>query len=244
MRDFTCLLPPGALLRALALWDLGFLHHRSALFVAAVLVSVVCDVARGAAVWSSIMSILGNKWYALKGGYICLAVVAVCSTISPLLSHWIGMTACGASPLHDTKTLDRTSPEGGSLGTAVAWAVVPLASAAYVLQLVTLRYFNNDILTFKGRGSTLPDGTRCGLSSSTRQVAVSVVLRKRRAAERAANPRRELALLAEEGASPLARSSDATDSCPTEPPAGAGEAASAAAGGEQSSSAGLPASSQ
>jgi len=206
MRDFTCLLPPGSLLRGLVLWDLGFLHHRSALFVIAILVSVVCDVARGAAVWSSIMSILGNKWYALKGSYICLTLVAICSCISPIVSHWIGMRACGASPLHDTATLDVINSEGGSLGVATAWAVVPLTCVGYLLQLVAMRYFNNDILTFKGHGSTLPDGKRYGLSSTTRRVPVSSVRRLRRAADRAANPRRELPQIAEEGASPPATS--------------------------------------
>ena len=46
---------------------LGYLNFRSETFVVAILVSVGLDVARGAAVWCSIMTILGNKWYALKG---------------------------------------------------------------------------------------------------------------------------------------------------------------------------------
>ena len=211
MRDFSCLLPPGSLLRALCLWDLGclaevwfrlvycfvfkdelrslrrnrslrslrslrtpgpfpgYLNFRSEIFVVAILVSVGLDVARGAAVWCSIMTILGNKWYALKGccsvcsfrafafkrstlqgcfdwprcldqGYICLTLISACAALSPMTGHWIAQAATRTSPLTDTKTLDRPISGKGSLGEATAWAVVPLALASYIFQLLAWRY--------------------------------------------------------------------------------------------------------
>lgn len=39
--------------------------------------SVIVDVARNATVWCSILGILGNKWYALKGGYLCMMARAM-----------------------------------------------------------------------------------------------------------------------------------------------------------------------
>jgi len=188
MRDFTCLLPPGSLLRALALWDLGYLHYRSPVFAAAMIISVLSDVARGAAIWSAIMSILGNKWYALKGGYFCLAVVAAAAALSPTVGHHIAQSACGSSPLEDTVTLDRPVTGKGSLGEATFWAIVPLAAASYLFQLLAVHYFNADILTFKGHGCKMPDGTPCS-NSSTRRVSVSALRKKLKAAVRSTNPR-------------------------------------------------------
>eukprot|EP00931_Biecheleriopsis_adriatica_P028267 TRINITY_DN1687_c0_g3_i1.p1 TRINITY_DN1687_c0_g3~~TRINITY_DN1687_c0_g3_i1.p1 ORF type:complete len:3167 (-),score=584.59 TRINITY_DN1687_c0_g3_i1:97-8973(-) len=182
MRDFTCMLPSGALLRALALWDLGYLNYRSQIFVAAILVSVGLDVARGAAVWSSIMTILGNKWYALKGCYLCLTLASACAALSPTVGHWIATLACHASPLSDNKTLDQPVSGKGSLGEATVWAVVPLALAGYACQLIALRYFNGDILTFKGHGNVLPDGSRTGTSSSMRRISTYEIKQKRRSA--------------------------------------------------------------
>lgn len=45
--------------------------------LAATQVSVIVDVARNATVWCSILGILGNKWYALKGGYLCMMARAM-----------------------------------------------------------------------------------------------------------------------------------------------------------------------
>ncbi|CAJ1396524.1 unnamed protein product [Effrenium voratum] len=182
MRDFTCLLPPGALLRTLALWDLGNLHYRSQIFVVAVLLSVCVDVARGAAVWSSIMTILGNKWYALKGCYICLTLVSFASALSPHLGHWLGMLFAGSSNLYDKFSLDKPVSAKGSFSEATFWAVVPLASLSYILQILAMRYFNNDILTFKGHGNLLPDGTRTGAGSQMEAVPTKQVKRRRKAA--------------------------------------------------------------
>jgi hypothetical protein len=188
MRDFTCLLPPGCLLRALALNDLGYLHYRSQLFVGAILVSVGLDVARGAAVWCSIMTVLGNKWYALKGCYICLTIVSICTALSPTAGHWVASAAVSTSPLYDSVTLDQPVVAGkGSLGSATVWAVAPFAVLSYIFQLVAWRYYNCDILTYKGHGNLLPDGKRTGTSSSMRSIPVQSVKHKRRAAMRNPN---------------------------------------------------------
>ena len=175
MRDFSCLLPPGSLLRALCLWDLGYLNFRSEIFVFAILVSVGLDVARGAAVWSSIMTILGNKWYALKGCYMCLTLISACAALSPFVCHWIALMTTRTSPLVDTKTLDRPISGKGSLGEATAWAVVPLAALGYVFQLLAWRYFNGGILTFKGHGNILPDGSRTGTNSTLHRISAKEI---------------------------------------------------------------------
>lgn len=194
MRDFACLLPPGSLLRAVALFDIGYLHHRSYLFAAALVASYCIDVVRNAAVFASIMTILGNKWYALKGGYLVLFLTGICSSLSPCVGHAIAMAACKASPF-DRITLDHSVSGKGSLGEAILWAVVPLASVSYLLQLISLRYFNADILTFKGHGNMLADGSRTGTSSSTRRVSISALKRMRRAVERSSpGPNSALAL--------------------------------------------------
>lgn len=182
MRDFTCLLPPGSLLRALALWDLGNLHFRSRIFVVAVLLSVCVDVAHGAAVWSSIMTILGNKWYALKGCYICLTLASFASAFSPWMGHYLGTAFANASNLYDNANLDVPVSGKGSFSDATFWAVVPLAAASYVFQLMAMRYFNNDILTFKGHGNLLPDGCRTGSDSHMEAVPTWKVKRLRKAA--------------------------------------------------------------
>eukprot|EP00933_Yihiella_yeosuensis_P051203 TRINITY_DN49073_c0_g1_i1.p1 TRINITY_DN49073_c0_g1~~TRINITY_DN49073_c0_g1_i1.p1 ORF type:complete len:1642 (-),score=335.01 TRINITY_DN49073_c0_g1_i1:196-4806(-) len=182
MRDLTCLVPPGSLLRAIALLDLGQFHYRSSVFVAAILVSVGLDVARGAAVWSSIMTILGNKWYALKGCYLSLTLISVCAAFSPHVGHAIAKLGCNASPIVDNNTLDQPISGKGSLGEATAWAVMPLAIASYLCQILAFKYFNQDILTFKGHGNILPDGTRTGTSSSMRRLSVAAVKRLRKSA--------------------------------------------------------------
>jgi len=182
MRDFTCLVPPGSLLRALALWNVGYLHYRSQIFVAAILVSVGMDVAHGAAMWCSMMTILGNKWYALKGCYIALTLGSICAAFSPAVSHWLAQWAVNASPLNDNISLEKPVSGKGSLGEAVGWSVIPLAALSYFFQLVAMGYFNCDILTFKGHGNILPDGTRTGAASSLRKVATWSVKKLRKAA--------------------------------------------------------------
>jgi len=180
MRDFTCMLPPGSLLRALALWDIGYLHHRSKLFAAAVIFSYVIDTLRSASVFASMMSILGNKWYALKGCYLVIFLTALCSAASPYVGHAIALRLCNATPF-ERVTLDKAVGPVGSLGEAIFWAVVPLASLSYLFQLLTLRYFNADILTFRGHGCLLPDGSRTGNCASTVRVSISQLKRMRRA---------------------------------------------------------------
>lgn len=180
-RDFTCLLPPGSLLRAVAFWDLGFLHYRSAAFVLAMVVSVLVDVARNATIWCAILGILGNKWSALKGGYLALFVVSVSATVSPFVSNKIAVAACGTSPLRDTISLDRPLDKG-SLAEATFWAVGPLSAIAYLFQLMALRYFNADTISYKGHGSVTAEGLPFGTAVTTHRICISDIQRKRRRA--------------------------------------------------------------
>ena len=83
------------------------------------------------------------------------------------------MAMTRTSPLVDTKTLDRPISGKGSLGEATAWAVVPLAVMAYFFQLLAWRYFNGDILTFKGHGNILPDGSRTGAASYMKRISAT-----------------------------------------------------------------------
>jgi len=179
MRDFTCMIPPGGLLRALALYDIGYLHHRSYLFAAALIASYCIDVVRSASVFASLMTILGNKWYALKGCYMVIFLTAICSCISPYLGNWIALAMCNASVFERVTLHTSMASHKGSLGEAIFWAVVPLSALAYLFQLITLRFFNSDILTFKGNGSLLPDGSRM-LHTSTRRVPISELKRIRK----------------------------------------------------------------
>lgn len=171
MRDFTCFIPPGALLRAIALLDLGFLHYRSTLFVAAIVASVLVDVARSAAVWSSMMTVLGNKWYALKGCYFVLGLVSICACVSPYLGSLIAQVATGRNVLSADPSFDPPVDGSSSYNQAIAWAVIPLACMSYIFQLIASRYFNCDILTYKGHGNLLPDGTRTGTSSVQHRIS-------------------------------------------------------------------------
>jgi len=147
MRDFACLLPPASLLRSLALYDLGHRNYRSLVFVAAMMLSVWMELTRFIAVWSAMMTVLQNRWYALKGCYICLFFVMVASACSPWLSEWQAMKLCGSSPFGPVM-LEQSSEKG--LGEATAWAVVPLSLLSYVFQLLALPGFNEDVPSFKG----------------------------------------------------------------------------------------------
>jgi hypothetical protein len=75
----------------------------------------------------------------------------------------------------DTKTLDRPISGKGSLGEATAWAVVPLAALAYLFQLLAWRYFNGGILTFKGHGNILPDGSKTGTASTIHRISAKEI---------------------------------------------------------------------
>lgn len=185
-RDFTCLLPPGALLRALALCDLGFLNYRSPSFVAAIIVSVVVDVARNATVWCSILGILGNKWYALKGGYLCMMVITLSSALSPLVTDRLSRLITGVSLLNSFDTL-QISTSGGSKGQAIAWSVIPLSCGAYVFQLLAVRYCNSDTLSYKGHGAWTAEGQHFGSEVGTQRISVREMIRKRRRAKQLLN---------------------------------------------------------
>lgn len=183
MRDFTCMMPPGSLLRALALYDVGYLHHRSTLFVAAIIASYCIDVLRSASVFASMMTILGNKWYALKGCYLVLFLCAACSAASPFVGHEIAVNVVSSSPF-DRITLDMPVGRPGSLGQAIFWAVVPLSAASYLFQLMTLPFFNMDIMTFRGHGCHLPDGKKTGSSATARRVSIAALKNMRKAVDR------------------------------------------------------------
>eukprot|EP00913_Durusdinium_trenchii_P021564 g20264.t1 len=117
------------------------------------------------------MTILGNKWYALKGCYICLTLASFASAVSPWLGHWIGLLFSGASNLYDNANLEIPVSGKGSFNEATFWAVVPMAAMSYACQIMAMRYFNDDILTFKGHGNLLPDGSRTGTDSHMVSVA-------------------------------------------------------------------------
>jgi len=128
------------------------------------------------------MTILGNKWYALKGCYICLTLASFASAFSPWVGHCLGTAFANASNLYDNANLDVPVSGKGSFSDATFWAVVPLAALSYVFQLMAMRYFNNDILTFKGHGNLLPDGCRTGSDSHMEAVPTWKVKRLRKAA--------------------------------------------------------------
>jgi len=94
------------------------------------------------------------------------------------------MSVVHASPLLDNISLDQPMSGKGSFGQATAWAVVPLAVLSYLCQLLAMRYFNSEILTFKGHGNLLPDGARTGTDSSLRRVSTNSVKQFRESAEK------------------------------------------------------------
>jgi len=183
MRDFTCLLPPGSLLRALALYDIGYLHHRSALFAWALIASYCIDVIRNASMFASMMTILGNKWYALKGCYLVLLFTSAASCASPYIGKEIALAAVNASPF-DRLTLNQpVTDHTGSLADAVFMAVVPLTLAAYACQLLAWVFFSSDIPTYGGHGNLLADGSVTGSNSTMHRVPISALKRMRKAAK-------------------------------------------------------------
>jgi len=61
---------------------------------------------------------------------------------------------------------------------------LPLAALGYVFQLLAWRYFNGGILTFKGHGNILPDGSRTGTNSTLHRISAKEIKKKRQAAQR------------------------------------------------------------
>lgn len=178
MRDFTCLLPPGSLLCTFAFWDLGYLNHRSWTFVVALGLSSILDVARAAAIWMAILITLANKWYALQGGFLSLSFVCLCRAISPLVVDILGRLMCGYSPVFDVVTPDHPEVDISALEQATLCSVWPLSLAAYALQLVAIRYFNFEVLTYKGHGNQMPDGTSFGPGSESYRIGMTAPARQ------------------------------------------------------------------
>ena len=81
----------------------------------------------------------GNKWYALKGCYICLTLASFASAVSPFAGHLIGSLIARASNLYDNANLDQpVSDSKGSFNEATFWAVVPLAGLGYAFQIAAM----------------------------------------------------------------------------------------------------------
>lgn len=171
MRDFTCMIPPGALLRSLAFYDLGHTNYRSWLFVLAVVLSEIIDVARFAAMFTAILSSLANKWYALFGGFLSMAAIAVCQGLSPVTVDLLGrLLTGGVSPVYDEYSPQDPQGDPKSLAKATFLVVWPLGLIGFGLQLVAFRYFNYEVPTYKGHGNWMPDGSNFGPGSETVKV--------------------------------------------------------------------------
>ncbi|CAE7253331.1 NEFM, partial [Symbiodinium pilosum] len=83
------------------------------------------------------------------------------------------------SLLQSSHTL-QSSATRGSMGQAVASAVLPLAATAYAFQLLAMRYFNADTVSYKGHGSRLADGAEFGTEVSSVRLVVKEMKRKRK----------------------------------------------------------------
>eukprot|EP00425_Heterocapsa_triquetra_P036815 CAMPEP_0195080476 /NCGR_PEP_ID=MMETSP0448-20130528/22166_1 /TAXON_ID=66468 /ORGANISM="Heterocapsa triquestra, Strain CCMP 448" /LENGTH=1999 /DNA_ID=CAMNT_0040113429 /DNA_START=61 /DNA_END=6060 /DNA_ORIENTATION=+ len=159
MRDFTCLVPPGSLLRVLAFYELGTLHYKSTLFVAVLTLSHIMDAARYAAFWTAILTTLANKWYAIFGGFICLGLVALCWAPSAFLTHMLGNLLTGASPTFSSVIANHPQIDTQHLQLGGLVTVWILDGIAYMLQICARPYFDMEVLTFKGYGHLMPDNT-------------------------------------------------------------------------------------
>jgi len=167
MRDFVCLLPPGCLLRALAFWDLGHLHYRSWTFLTVIVFSMVLDVARQAAIWTAILTTLANKWYALTGGFMTLFFMYLCTGVSPWICDLVGRLFSSYSPTYAELDFHNPQVNLAQLQKATMAAVWPLALCAWLLQMYARRFFLNEVLTYKGHGNVMPDGTKPWPESKT-----------------------------------------------------------------------------
>jgi len=172
MRDFACFIPPGSLLFTLAFWELGHLHYRSWFLVVALTVARIIDVCRFAAFWTSILTTLANKWYALLGAFVGFAVVKAFETVSPLVVHYISVP-WGVSPTWSRLVPHHPTQDLEAAQMAAVVSVWPLAIIAYVVQLMARRYFLEEVLTYKGHGNLMPDGTQGWEDSETAFVPAS-----------------------------------------------------------------------
>lgn len=167
LRDFACLLPPGMLLRVLAVCDVRG-HDRSELFVAALLAAAAVDAARYTAVLCAMMTVLGNKWYAMKGCFLAALLASISRAAAPRFQWWVA--SMGSEPKSFA-----LQPDLSELGEMSLWAVLPPAFAGYVCQVLAVLFFNEDVLTFKGHGCYLADGSEGDLCTSMRKFWVAKV---------------------------------------------------------------------
>jgi len=168
LRDFACLLPPGMLLRVLAVCDVRG-HDRSELFVAALLAAAAVDAARYTAVLCAMMTVLGNKWYAMKGCFLAALLASISRAAAPRFQWWVASMA-GSEPKPFAGL-----PDLSELGEMTLWAVLPPAFAGYVCQVLAVLFFNEDVVTFKGHGCYLADGSEGDLCTSMRKFWVAKV---------------------------------------------------------------------
>ena len=81
------------------LYDISYQHYRSRLFAAALIASHRVHIVRSVCVFAATKSILGNKWYALKGRYSVIRFTTVCSNVSGYVGQCIAIRALGTSIL-------------------------------------------------------------------------------------------------------------------------------------------------
>jgi len=170
MRDITCLIPPGSLLYALAFWELGNLHYRSYTFIAVLTVAWILDVARFAAFWTSILTTLANKWYAIIGSFLGFACIKFCEAVSPFVCHLVAII-WGVSPTWSSLVANNPETNLETLQKGTMAAVWPFAILAYIAQVWAWKYFNQEVLTYKGHGHLMPDGTPGWVTGSTAFVS-------------------------------------------------------------------------
>ncbi|CAJ1353584.1 unnamed protein product, partial [Effrenium voratum] len=187
LRDFACCLPAGTLLRAIAMHNSGG-QSRSKIFLAALALSVLVDAMRYTAILSAMMTVLGSKWNALKGCYLAACLSAAAAAASPWVSQWAAQQISGISLDLEEEVLP---DDPAALGKATISAVLPLALTGYVFQVAAAFFFNQEVLTFKGHGSFLPDGSG-DACSSTRWFWVAKVRRHMAAAKAALSKRKDV----------------------------------------------------
>lgn len=111
-----------------------------------------------------------------------MMVITLSSALSPLVTDRLAYLITGVSLLDSFDTL-QISTSGGSMGQAIAWSVMPLSAAAYIFQLLALRYFNSDTLSYKGHGAWTAEGQYFGSDVMTKRISVKEMNRKRRRAK-------------------------------------------------------------
>jgi len=143
LRDVACLLPSGLFLRSIALYDAGG-HHRSGIFMAALLLSILIDTMRHVAILSALMTLLSSRWNALKGCYFALCCTSLATALSPWLSRYMDQWTDQLFENNGDAQLAMDE------GVSQALCALPLAAMGYVLQATAAVFFNREVSTFKG----------------------------------------------------------------------------------------------